>query len=155
MEPEKKQKVEPMILDTYLSTIKNSVGSKMFRNLYAKVKGKKKDITENGNLSCALYVSSILYLYKLIKDIHATVDGTLKDLQNSGWREIKNPKVGCVIVWDKVCFGSNNTHKHIGFYIRDNTAISNNSKEGCIAEHNWCFNGERQVTTLLWNSKLD
>jgi len=78
------QKVDLILVKTYLAAIENSVGSKMFRNLYAKVNGKNKDITENGNLSCALYVSSLLYLFKLIKDIHATVSGTLGDLKRSG-----------------------------------------------------------------------
>lgn len=94
----KKQKVEPILIDTYLGAIKNSIGSKMFRNLYAKVDGKKVDITKNGNLSCAVFVSSILFLFKLIKGVHATVNGTIRDLKESGWIETKTPEIGCVLV---------------------------------------------------------
>ena len=60
----KKQKVVPILIDSYIAIIKNSVGSQLFRNLYAKVNGKKIDITENGKLSCAFYVSSVLLLFK-------------------------------------------------------------------------------------------
>ena len=71
--------VQIILYDSYLHAIKNSVGSNLFRNLYAYVDGKKMDILENGNLSCANFVSSILYSYKLIGGKHATVDGTVRD----------------------------------------------------------------------------
>src|SRR3989344_5072067 len=100
----KKQKVEPILMDTYLAIIKNSIGSKMFSNLYAKLDNKKLDITKNGNLSCAFYVSSILFLFKLVKEIHATVNGTLKDLKESGWTKIEKPRIGCVLIWRETDF---------------------------------------------------
>ena len=134
----KKQKVEPILMETYLRVIYNSTGSKIFKNLYAKVNGKKTDITQNGHLSCAFYVSSILFLFKLIREIHATVDGTAKDLRKSGWKEIKKPKLGSVLVWkEQRNIDDNKPHKHIGFYIGKAKAISNNSKYGYPTEHNW------------------
>ena len=63
----KKQKVIPILFDTYIVVIKNSVGSNIFRNSYAKVNGKKKDILKNGKVSCAFFVSSILALFPLFK----------------------------------------------------------------------------------------
>lgn len=147
-------KVEPILLDTYLAAIKNSIGCDIFRNLYARVNGEKKDITENGNLSCAFYVSSILFLFKLTKEIHATVDGMMRDLRESGWVEINEPKAGCVLVWAKMDVSNNDYHKHIGFYIGDNKAVSNDSVSGKIAEHNWQFNSKRKMELVLTNPFL-
>ncbi|MBI2635032.1 MAG: hypothetical protein HYW79_00595 [Parcubacteria group bacterium] len=150
----KKQKVILIIFDTYIAVIKNSVGSKLFRNLYAKVNGKKTDITRNGELSCAFYVSSILLLFRFIKEGHATVDSTVKDLKKSGWKEIKKPEIGSVIVWEKTDFRNGNAHKHIGFYIGGNKAISNTSKSGYPARHHFTFGGKRKIELTLWNPKL-
>ena len=157
----KKQKVIPILFDTYIAVIKNSVGSKMFRNFYAKVDGKKTDIMKNGDLSCAWFVSSLLYLFKLIKDAHATVNGTIKDLQQSGWKKIKKPKIGSVIVWEKIDFGNKDLHKHIGFYIGNNKAIStSNSKKGQPIIHHWTYGIKRnkpvrKVKAIFWHKKLN
>lgn len=150
----KKPKLILLIRNNYISAIKNSVGSKLFRNLYAKVNGGKTDIVKNGDLSCALYVSSILFLFKLIKEVHATVDSTVKDLEKSGWKKIKKPKIGSVVVWDKINFRNNETHKHIGFFIGGGMAISNNYKLGYPFLHNLNFNGKRKIELILWNPKL-
>ena len=147
-------KVILIIPDTYLAVIKNSIGSNLFRNLYAKVNGKKTDITANGELSCAFYVSSILLLFKFIKEGHATVDSTVKDLKQSGWKKIKKPKIGSIIVWEKKDFGNNNIHKHIGFFIGNNKAVSNSYKLCYPVEHHFIFNGKRKIELILWNQKL-
>ena len=147
-----KQKVVPMLNDTYLAVIKNSIGSKLFRNLYAKVGGKKIDITENGNLSCAIFVSSILVLFKLIKDVHATVNGTVRDLKESSWVEIKKPKIGCILVWVEKDFGNGRLHKHIGFYIGKEKAISNDFRRGYPTKHDWKF---RKIEAMFWNPILN
>ncbi len=140
---------------SYVSTIKNSIGSNLFQNLYATVDGKEVDITTNGNLSCAYYASSILLIFKLIKSVHATVDGTVRDLKEFGWVEIKEPKIGAVLVWEKVDFGNKQYHKHIGFYIGEEKAISNDQEKGCPNEHDWQFNGKRKIEAIFWNPKLE
>jgi len=162
----KKQKVIPILFDTYIAVIKNSVGSKMFRNSYAKINNKKTDILQNGKLSCAFFASSILVLFKLIKEIHGTVDGTVGDLKQSGWKEIsakggsasggKKPKIGSILVWEK----NHNSHKHIGFYIGNNKAISTSSiKKGRPLIHHWTYGIKRnkpirKVEAIFWNKKL-
>lgn len=157
----KTQKVIPILFDTYIAVVKNSVGSKMFRNFYAKVNGKKTDIMNNGDVSCAWFVSSLLYLFKLIKDIHCTIDGTVRDLEQSDWNKISKPKVGSVIVWEKKNFGKNDFHKHIGFYIGDNKAIStSSSKNGQPAIHRWTYGVKnnkpvRKIEAIFWNKKLN
>jgi hypothetical protein len=149
--------VKPLNFETYITAVKNSVGSKIFKNVFAEVDGEKKDITENGNLSCAFFVSGILIMFKMIGEIHATVNGTIRDLQNSGWVELpldSEPKIGSVIVWEASDFGDGKMHKHLGFFVGNGKAISNNYKEGAPAEHNLKFNG-REIEKIFWNSKLE
>ena len=150
----KKQEIIPLVLDTYLAVIKNSLGSTMFRNFYAEVDGKRTDIMRDGELSCAFYVSSVIVLFKLISGIHGTVDSTVKDLKESGWEEIKKPKVGSMLVWEKMDFGDNDPHKHIGFFVGDDKAISNSYTLGYPVEHSWDFDSKRKVEMILWNPKL-
>jgi len=156
----KKEKVAPIIFDTYIAVIKNGVGSKIFRNFYAEINNKKTDITENGNLSCAWFVSSLLYLFKLIRSTHVTVTGTVKDLENSGWKKIDKPKIGSVLVWEEIDYGNKDFHKHIGFYIGNQMAISNSSKLGYPIKHNWTFGKKkgkqvRKIESIFWNNKLN
>lgn len=137
--------------ESYLAMIQNSVGTNMFRTLYALVDGKKQDILRQGDLSCAYFVSSILLRFSLITSVHATVDGTERDLKLSGWKHIKAPKVGCIIVWEAAVGARGELHKHIGFYIGKGNAISNDSKKGSPSVHAYTF---RKVKELYWNTKL-
>src|SRR3989338_489865 len=138
------QKIVLLPFDTYLGVIKNSVGAKLFRNAYAPINGKKTDLLKNGNVSCAFYVSSLLAMTGLLKNPHTTVSGTIKDLRASGWKITKNPRVGDILVWEAIDFGKNNYHRHIGFYIGNNRAISNNYKKSCPTIHSWNFRGKRK-----------
>ncbi len=149
---EKENKVTPLQFDTYLAVIENSVGSLMFKNLYVNINGIKKDATEDGWLSCAFYVSSILTLFKYIKEIHCTVASTIKDLKSSGWIEVDEPIIGSVVVWKP---GKNtNGHPHIGFYVGDNLAVSNDSLKKYPIKYEWKFGGKREVEMILWKSEI-
>lgn len=141
--------------DNYLQMIKNSVGTSLFKNFYAEVDGVKKDIAENGNLSCALYVSNILLINKLIGEGHANVKSTIVDMKKSGWQEISELKLGAVLYWEAVDFGATGMHEHIGFYIGNNTAVSNNSNTGSISVHSHDFDGTRKIKNIFWHEKLD
>jgi hypothetical protein len=107
---------------TLFKLIENSIGSKLFRNNYFFIgyKSQSKDILKNGKLSCAFYVSFLLYFIKLISNLHTTVEGTLKDLEKSGWYKINKPKKGAIVLWDK-----KDGHYHIGFYWNSKKAVSN------------------------------
>ncbi len=160
MVSKKSPDVRIILKESYIKAIKNSVGSNLFRNLYAYVNGKKKDILKDGVRSCAIHTSSLLYLFKLTTDAHATVKGTVADLIKSGWIEIKRPREGAILVWEAQRFGGKEEHKHIGFYISKNKAISNSSKKHRPILHHWTFgmkNGRpvRKVEQIFWNKKLD
>lgn len=151
---EKMPKVIFSIADNCVNFVKNSIGSNTFRNVCFNINGKVIDLAENGNLSCAVFVSSILYLLKLIKDVHITVDSTVRDLRNSGWIEVQEPKRGCVLIWKEKDFGKSGLHRHLGFYVGDGKAISNNPEKGYPTEHNWEKFDGRVVELILWNPKL-
>lgn len=151
----KNSKVIPLFYKTYLAVIKNSLYCSLFRNFYAKVDGRETDITQNGNLSCAFFVSTLLVTFGLIKRVHATVKGTIKDLKKSGWRMIKNPRKGSVLIWEAKKEENGKSYEHIGFYIGDKMAISNSSKIGKPALHHWTFgvkNGApvRKIKAVFW-----
>ena len=148
-----------LLKDSYLKTIENSLGSKLFRNLYFQQKGQKTDILQDGNLSCAVFVSWILRNFYLIKNVHSTVRGAVKDLKKSGWHRIKKPKKGAVLVWEEKR-GKTGLHKHLGFYTAKNTAISNSSEKKKPIQHHWTYgpkNGKnyRRVIEIWWHKKLD
>jgi len=152
MTEETKPKIIPLQFDTYLAVIENSVGSYMFKNLFIEIDGVKKDATEDGWLSCAFYVSSILSIFKYIENVHATVSSTVKDLQKMGWVTIEKPVPGSVIVWKP---GQDTEgHSHIGFYIGDNLAISNDSYKKYPLKFDWKFNGKREVEMILWKPEI-
>jgi hypothetical protein len=153
-----KKSITPILSDTYLALIRNSVGSKLFRNFFCLIGDKKKDILRNGDLSCAMYVSSILLLVKLIPQIHTTVNGTINAMKEAGWKTVQKPKPGSIIVWEANQFGSE-SHRHIGFYLGQHKAISNNSRKGYPAIHHWTFGQKqgrpnRKVEAIYWNKKL-
>lgn len=150
------------IYPSYIRAIENSVGSHLFRNLYFRIKGKVIDVLEDGDLSCAVFVTTILYIFGLIKERHTTVVGTIKDIEKSGWYKIKKPRKGALILWDykKKDDGTQGKHRHVGFYIHKDTAVSNDSPTRIVARHHLTFgkfpSGEvrRDVLAYYWNDKL-
>lgn len=136
----------------YLSIIENSAKGEnlMFRNLWAEKNENTIDIVENGRLSCAVFVSTVLYLFKAIGDLHATVEATVKDMLESGWVETKDFEPGVVLVWEKKDFGSNGVHSHIGFYTGDEEAVSNSSMDrGVPIRHHYTYNNTRKIEKIL------
>src|SRR3989344_5329317 len=125
----------------YLTQIENSAKGEnyLFRNFYVEKGGEIVDSLENGRNSCAVMVSSILYSFNplleftgkkhWIKYIHLTVVSTEKDLLENGWYKIKELKPGAVIIWEeRLGRWDNLPHRHIGFYIGNGMAVSNDSK---------------------------
>ncbi|MFH0852349.1 MAG: hypothetical protein V1845_01995 [bacterium] len=150
-----KSKTKPVLLkkDTYLAFIKNSVGARAFRNSYALVGGKREDILKNGELSCAYFVSCVLKILGLINEAHSTVSGTILDMKKSGWKQIKAPKEGSVVVW-KLKETKSGWHEHIGFYIGKGEAISNIDKKRTPDKHKLVVRKYREIKEIWWNKKL-
>lgn len=131
------QTTKPKLLhkENYLAMIEGSVGSEMFRHLYADVGGETVDLTKDGQVSCALFVSSILHHFKLIGDLHATVGSTAADMLRHGWRETPELVVGCVVEWEPIVQADGESHGHVGFYMGADMAISHSDRTLSPARH--------------------
>jgi len=127
----------------YLAMILNSVRGEnnIFKNVYASVDGVEQDIVRNGFLGCAFFASGILLMNGLISSMHTGVAGLERDLNENGWNETKHLQKGAIIVWEqKHGYSDEKLHKHIGFYVGDERAISNDpSATRMPMEHHYTF----------------
>lgn len=147
---------------SYVAMISNSVGANLFRNLYFRIDGKSIDVLEDGDLSCAMYVSTILHTFGLVKELHTTVKGTIEDILESGWYTISESRKGALIHWGfkKKDDGTQGKHHHVGFYIDEETAISNSSNSRVVAKHHPTYgtlpSGEakRDILAYYWHDTL-
>jgi hypothetical protein len=145
--------VTPLIQETYLAVLANSVGCNTFRTLYAEVAGVRQDITRDGELSCAFFVSSILKIFDWVKGVHGTVAGTVRDLEQSGWQVAPEPSPGTILVWEAQVDEAGETHAHIGFYLGDQRAVSNSSKERTPQQHHYTYHDSRKIVAIYaWSA---
>lgn len=130
-----------------LHLVKSSVGTELFSRLYVtNDEGEELEVTEGGQLSCALFVSSLLSLVGWVGRPHATVKSTVRDMKESGnWQEIDVPLPGDVVEWGVGEAG----HSHIGFVVGDDLAISNNETKRCPIEHNFTMQDGR-IPIRFW-----
>jgi len=166
--------IELLTKKNYLAMIRNAAKGEnhMFQNFYAEVDGTEKDLNRDGALGCAIVASSILYLQnslleflkkpKLIQFVHANVPSTEKDMLENGWQEISELKEGAVIVWEPKTGADNTPHLHMGFYLNDQEAMSNDSNgNGMPSIHHPTFGTNsdgspiRKIIRIYWHSALD
>ena len=150
--------VKLLFKKNYLAMIRNAAKGEnhMFRNVYALVDGVERDILEDGNLSCAAFVSGVLTLNGLIDRPHAAVGGTIKAMEQAGWVTTDEPRDGAVLSWESITYDDKRTHGHLGFYIGNNRAISNASNaSGIPREHHWTYEEKRKIQYIWWHPRLD
>ncbi|MHB1163503.1 MAG: hypothetical protein ACYCZZ_03220 [Minisyncoccota bacterium] len=146
--------------ESYLAMIRNAEGTHLFRNLYATVDGDRQDILKDGQLSCAAFVSFVLHSFYLVETPHATVAGLERDLLNSGWHKVETPSPGDVLVWESKLQGDAET-AHVGFYLGDDHAISNDWQMRVPAKHHMTFGSHpdgtpsRAITAIYTSSFLE
>lgn len=140
----------------YLMSIRNSVESQIFRNLFViDDTGNERDILENGSLSCAFFVSSILSIFRLIDGPHTTVDTTILKMVEYGWKEVTFELIspGDVLVWEAKESNEQgdirSSHRHIGFSIGNNEAVSNSSKYRHPVIHSMDYEGTRKIEHIF------
>lgn len=148
--------IKILVYDSYIKMIKNSVGTNMFRNLYLEIDGKKNDAAQDGNFSCAFFVSNVLLIWGLISEGHATVEATTRDMEKSGWKKVpkEEAKPGDIIVWDKRKGTDELWHYHNGFYIGDKKAISTNDKAKAPNVHSWDYDGKKKIISVYTYPKF-
>jgi len=145
--------MERLLLESFLEAVRNSVGANLWKIFWVKEDtGNVRDVLEDGNLSCAYFVTSLLKLFNHLKEVHFTVDSAVKAMKEEGWEEVakENLHLGDVLVWEekqeKEC---NVPHRHIGFYVGNNQAVSNSSKKKCPIEHHYTYKGKRKIILVL------
>lgn len=141
--------VEAILVDSYLAAVRNAVGSRLFRTFIARVDGEKRDILRRGKLSCAFFVSSILLMFRFLRRPRMTVRSTVAALRKTGWRRIRASRPGAILVWE-----AQNGHRHIGFYVGNQHAVSTSSRRGVVARHHWTFGGKRNIEAAYWHQRL-
>jgi hypothetical protein len=150
------QKPRRLYFKTYLKMIHNSIGTGMFRNWYVQTPERGEfDAMKDGEDSCAFYVSSLLKIYDKVAGIHGTVDGTVKDLESSGWQVVGEAKEGDVLVWEAQQFGGKQ-QRHIGFYVGNGKAVSASYTKKVVVEHEQTFGDQnRKVEQIFRMNKWD
>lgn len=134
------ENIEQLQEATYLKAIENSVGSKIFNSLFVRFKdsGKTADVMNDGMYSCALFVSSVLYLFGAVDKPYATVKNIRDSLmKNPKWKEVgvDDLRAGDVIFWEKIRFDDGSENAHVGFALNEHEAVSTDYKQKVIARH--------------------
>jgi len=118
--------------------IRNAESVTLFRNMYVMANGASQDILKGGELSCATFVSSVLYLFRCIESPHATVASLVHDLIASDWHETTEPHAGDIIVWEPE-LQNGMVNAHVGFALGSSRAISNDWKARVPVRHHYTF----------------
>lgn len=147
-------------LDTYLAMIEGGVGSQQYQRLFVHKEGKVHDVIGNGKFACAYFASSILTLTALTSQgVHTTVFETIEDMVRSRWYQIEHLTRGAVIIWGPKLASDGNHHRHIGFYIDEETAISTDGVTGIPTRHHVTYGIEdglpiRAIEAIYFHEKL-
>jgi hypothetical protein len=132
--------IEILRKETYLKAVENSTGSKIFNSLFVKFKdsGQVKDVMNDGEYSCAFFVSSILFLMQAVSKPVSTVDSLGKLItEDPKWMKIEvvNLEPGDVIFWDKIKYEDGSENAHVGFVLNKEEAVSTDYKQRMVARH--------------------
>ncbi len=132
--------IEILKKKTYIKAIENSVGSKIFNSIFVRFKdsGEEKDILDDGDASCAYFVSGILAIFQLMDRPHATV-GTVQKLlaENKEWKivDVNEIEAGDVIFWKKITYENGDSNAHAGFALSDLEAVSTDYRTRMVFKH--------------------
>ena len=126
-----------LVLNTdqnYQAAILGAIGTNMFRHLYVTDEnGEESDAARDGDRSCALFVTSVLFLFGRIDAVRATVTSTVKSFEQSAhWTQTATPVAGDVVEYAS---SDGATTGHVGFFLNSNEVISNVSAQHTPAKH--------------------
>jgi hypothetical protein len=143
------EKPKRLYFKSYLRVIRNSVGSNMFRNFYVTTPERGEfDAFDDGENSCAFFVSAILVIFQKLSGFHGIVRSTVQDLKTSGWQEVEKPEPGDVLVWEARQF-DDGLKEHIGFYIGEGRAVSTSWTKRTPIEHDLYFGEDNRKITIV------
>lgn len=132
--------IELLKYDTYISIIKNSVGSHLFNSFIVRIKetGETEDILKDGEYAAAFFVSSVLTLVQAIDKPATTEAGLERKLAESDrWFTVNEDEieVGDVIFYEDTVLSDGSTETHVGFALDNDNAISISNELRQVTEH--------------------
>lgn len=142
---------------TLLTMVEKSIGTSMFQTYWATVDGQTIDLPNNGDLSCAFYVSGLLAILGKMERANCTVSSTIVDMEKCGWRKVNSPEVGDIIHWNPKDTFKEGVHPHIGFYMGADMCVSNSSEKRSPQRHVLNWDDRRYVEAMYrlddWQSE--
>jgi hypothetical protein len=155
-------------LKTLLAMVEGSVGTKQFLSLYTAVQSGRRvkhiDVIGRGRFACAYYASSILMLNTLSRSgdgsgLHTTVNETVQDMIDFGWYMIDELQRGAVVIWSPKLASDGQHHRHIGFYVGRNRAVSTDGKTGMPTRHHVTYGTKdglpvRPIEAIYFHERL-
>jgi hypothetical protein len=91
-----------------------------------------------------------------ISFVHANVGPTEEDMVRNGWTEISDLREGAVVSWAARPGADGTPHRHIGFFVGNDRAISNGSNTTLMPEeHHITYDGAREIEHIWWHPMLD
>ena len=138
---------------TYLAMLENSPGTRLFNSLYVRSAdgGEVRDVFNNGEFSCAGFVTSVLTLSGLLESPSATVDTAERRLRELGWEEVapNAAEKGDIVFWAPAQYPDGSGHRHMGFALSASEAVSTDSIEKQVMRHPISRSEEREGKRLL------
>lgn len=150
-------KIVRHVFETYLSVIEGSVGTNMFRHVWADFDGERRDTMNDGGTSCAFYVSGVLAMFNVIEKPSSTIQSVVDNILKAGWQKVEEPEAGDVIIWEpKVYPPVEEAQEHIGFYVRSEKAISTSWRTKTPILHDYMFRDyeERKIVGIYRGKHL-
>lgn len=132
--------VEILKKESLVKALENSVGSRLFNSLLVRFSDSEqvKDILNDGELSCAYFVSSLLVMHGLLGETHTTVANLRQVLtENPKWQEVplESVEAGDVVFYKKRTFADGSGNAHVGFAVGKTDAVSTDYKKKAVSQH--------------------
>lgn len=136
--------------------IENSIGSRLFSSLFVTFEdgGDTADILNDGELSCAFFVSSLLTLAGVMEKPCATVKKLTELITNDPlWVRVEeaDATVGDVVIYKKVIFEDETEHAHIGLALNEDEVVSTSYEKKEVVRHPIDYRPIESVHRYTWS----
>lgn len=130
--------MEVLRKETYIKMVENAVGSRMFNSILVKENDEIRDLLNDGEYSCAVFVSSVLTLQQLLAKPRTTVKNLEADIaESTHFTEVPNGNVqpGDILFWESVTYEDGTANRHVGIAVSHTEAVSTNYIQKCVTRH--------------------
>jgi hypothetical protein len=119
-------------LQTVLAAAYGSVGSHEYQHVFVRRENSLEDVTNSGELSCAISTTAIFHRFGLLEATHTTVKGFEEEVVASDfWVEIMQQMPGAIgILEGKRHLDGSVKNRHTFICVGDNLAVHNGLEDG-------------------------